>query len=174
MTTLAPNPVTAGYEFDDAMPIAGEWRAGSGGNEIPDRSPWSGDTLLSLSPATREDVDSAYAAAIAAQRDWARTLPAERANLLRAAAEVMTARQEEIVEWLVHESGGTVAKSTIEWDVTRSAFLNAAHYPYQMGGQILPSDVPGKQYQVHRRPVGVVTIISPWNFPLYLTNRSLA
>ena len=74
------------------------------------------------------------------------------------AAEVMTARQEEIVEWLVHESGGTVAKSTIEWDVTRSAFLNAAHYPYQMGGQILPSDVPGKQYQVYRRPVGVVTM----------------
>lgn len=58
--------------------------------------------------------------------------------------------------------------------VVRAGFLEAAGMPHHAAGQILPSDIPGKENRVYRRPVGVVCLISPWGFPMYLTNRTLA
>jgi aldehyde dehydrogenase (NAD+) len=52
--------------------------------------------------------------------------------------------------------------------------LEAASAPYRVQGRILPSDIPGKENRVYRQPVGVVGVISPWNFPLHLSNRSVA
>jgi aldehyde dehydrogenase (NAD+) len=175
MTTLSAPPA-APYEFLDAMLIGGRWTTGRGDAARPilDENPFSGDLLAEFTPASVDDVNAAYAAAAAAQPAWAATAPGARAALLRAAADVMTARRDEIIAWLISESGGTVAKSTIEFEVTRTAFIHAATLPYRIEGRILPSDVPGKDYRVYRRPVGVVGVISPWNFPLYLTNRTVA
>lgn len=50
----------------------------------------------------------------------------------------------------------------------------AASFPSRMEGRILSSDIPGKEGRVYRKPVGVVGVISPWNFPLNLSNRSVA
>ena len=52
--------------------------------------------------------------------------------------------------------------------------LEAATFPSRAGGQIVPNDIPGKESRVYRQPVGVVGMISPWNFPLHLSNRSIA
>lgn len=56
----------------------------------------------------------------------------------------------------------------------RGITLEAASFPYRVAGRILPSDIDGKENRVYRRPLGVIGIISPWNFPLHLTQRSLA
>src|SRR5690606_40869724 len=50
----------------------------------------------------------------------------------------------------------------------------AASMAHHVEGRIMPSDVPGKESRVYRRPVGVVAVISPWNFPLQLSARSVA
>jgi aldehyde dehydrogenase (NAD+) len=119
-------------------------------------------------------VDEAYRAAAAAQREWADWRPAERSAVLRRAAAVMEARREEIVDWLVRESGSTRIKADLEWGFTHAMTLEAASFPSRQEGLILPTDVAGKESRVYRQPVGVVGMISPWNFPLHLSNRSIA
>jgi aldehyde dehydrogenase (NAD+) len=65
-------------------------------------------------------------------------------------------------------------KANVEWDSAHAIMLEAASAPYRVQGRILPSDIPGKENRVYRQPVGVVGVISPWNFPLHLSNRSVA
>jgi aldehyde dehydrogenase (NAD+) len=156
------------------MPLAGEWRAGSAGETRADTDPWSGETLTEIPQANTDDLNAAYAAAAAAQPDWAAQPPAARAGVMRAAAEVLDARRDEVVGWLVRESGGTLAKAGLECDLVKAVMLEAASMPHHVEGRIMPSDIPGKENRVYREPVGVVAVISPWNFPLQLSNRSVA
>jgi aldehyde dehydrogenase (NAD+) len=166
--------MTSTYPDYDTMPLAGKWRAGSAGSSRTDIDPWSGATLTEIPQADENDLDEAYRAAADAQRDWASRPPVERATVMRSAAEVMGQRKEEITGWLVRESGGTVAKAELEWSLVRSVMWEAASMPHHVQGAIMPSDIPGKESRVYREPVGVVAVISPWNFPMQLSNRSVA
>ncbi|MBB4935284.1 aldehyde dehydrogenase (NAD+) [Lipingzhangella halophila] len=171
MTTT--NDLYAAREFE-GMPIGGQWRAGSVGRAKVDTDPYHGDTLVEIPLADSNDVDEAYRLARDAQRDWARRTPQQRAEVMRRAAQVMTDLSDHIIDWLVREAGSTVAKARAEWLATRNDFLEAASYPHRMSGALLPADVPGKESRVYRRPLGVVGVISPWNWPMHLSNRSVA
>jgi len=162
------------YADFESMPIAGRWRRGSSGEARPDVDPWSGETLLEIELADRSDLDDAYAGALDAQPAWAATPPAERAEVMRGAADILARRKREVVDWLIHESGGTLAKAELEWGLVRSVLWEAASMPHHVEGRIMPSDIAGKESRVYRRPLGVVAVISPWNFPLQLSNRSVA
>jgi len=164
----------ASYDELDLLPLGGAWRPGRSGETRPDTDPWSGDTLLEITLADRTDLDEAYAAAREAQVAWAARPPKERAAVMSAAAGVMRARKEEITGWLVRETGGTVAKAELEWGLVTGEFLEAASAPHRVAGRIMLSDIPGKESRVYRRPVGVVAVISPWNFPMQLSTRSVA
>ncbi|MBA3866410.1 MAG: aldehyde dehydrogenase family protein [Solirubrobacterales bacterium] len=162
------------YDGFDLMPIAGEWRRGSSGERRADVDPWSGETLVEIPLAAESDLDQAYQAAGDAQREWASRPPAARAQVMLAAAETLRGRREEIVGWLVRESGGTVAKAELECDLVLGGLMEAASVPHRVLGRINPSDIPGKESRIYRVPAGVIAVISPWNFPLQLSNRSLA
>ncbi|MCS6302925.1 MAG: aldehyde dehydrogenase family protein [Nitrospira sp.] len=162
------------YDGFDRMPLNGQWRGGRSGRASEDRNPYSDDILVRIPLANEQDLNEAYQAAAGAQPQWAATLPGERAAILRRAADIMEARKEEIVSWLVKEAGSTRLKANVEWDSARAITLEAASAPYRVQGRILPSDIPGKENRVYRQPVGVVGVISPWNFPMHLSNRSLA
>lgn len=86
----------------------------------------------------------------------------------------MERRRDEIVDWLIHESGSTRIKAELEFDFALRVTLEAATFPSRMNGRLLPTDVPAKESRVYGQPVGVVGIISPWNFPLHLSSRSVA
>ena len=171
---MNPMTTTAKYTEFDRMPIGGQWRSGRSTNIVTDLNPWTGEVIVKIPAADVRDVDDAYAMASIAQHDWARTLPEQRAAVMRKAADIVTARHDEIASWLLRESGGTVGKIEIELGVVRAGFLEAAAMPHHMQGRITPSDIPSKENRIYRRPVGVVCLISPWDFPMYLTNRSLA
>jgi len=171
---LAPHTELAPYDGFDTMPVGGTWRHGRSGRAADDLDPYSTEVLVRIPLADEADVDEAYRAAAAAQREWADWPPGERSAVLRRAAAVMEARREEIVGWLVRESGSTRIKADIEWKFTHAMTLEAASFPSRQEGDILPTDVEGKESRVYRRPVGVVGMISPWNFPLHLSNRSIA
>jgi aldehyde dehydrogenase (NAD+) len=168
--TAAP----AAYPDFTVMPLAGEWRAGSSGKPGTDTDPWSGQVLTEFPLASAADLDEACQAAARAQPEWAARPPAARAAVMLAAAGVMEARKAEITGWLIRETGGTVGKAELEWELVRSVMLAAAAMPHQVTGRIMPSDVPGKESRVYRQPAGVVAVISPWNFPLQLSSRSVA
>jgi acyl-CoA reductase-like NAD-dependent aldehyde dehydrogenase len=158
----------------DTQPIGGKWRTGRSTRRMTDSDPYSGKTLLEIPLATVEDVDDAYRSAQEAQKTWAAAPPAERSRVLHNVVRVFDARREEIISWLIREAGSTRLKANVEWESARAITLEAASFPYRVKGSILASDIPGKENRVYRRALGVIGIISPWNFPLHLTQRSLA
>ena len=131
------------------------------------------EPLAEIALADRSDLDEAYEAAARNQAKWAAKLPAERAEVTLRSAEIMRARHEEIVDWLIHESGSTRVKAEIEWQMLYAITLESASFPHRASGHILPSDDQGKESDAYRQPVGVIGVISPWNFPIYLSHRSV-
>ncbi|MGY2680729.1 aldehyde dehydrogenase family protein [Pseudomonas sp. CHM02] len=166
----APRP----YEGFNDQYISGRWRAGKLGTVLVDTDPYTGNTLVEIPDADASDLDEACRAAEHAQRLWATTAPHERAQVMARAAEIMKARHDEILDWLISEAGSTRAKAEIEWHFTVGITQEAATFPHRTEGRLLPSETPGKESRAYRQPLGVVGVISPWNFPLYLTQRSVA
>lgn len=164
---------TAPYRGFDGQYIAGSWRSGRAGAANIDTNPYSGETLAEVAMADVADLDDAYRAAERAQAAWAALLPAERAEVMLRSVAIMETRRDEIVDWLVREAGSTRDKAAMEWQLTHSITVEAATFPYRMQGRILPVDEPGKESRAYRQPLGVIGVISPWNFPLYLSHRSV-
>lgn len=166
--------MVARYEGFTTMPIAGTWRGGRSGSSAADVDPYTGEILTEIALADTGDLDEAYAGAIEASRAWAAAVPGERAKVMRNAARILEERRDEVVDWIVRESGAVTAVAELEVDLTLGDFYEASSYPFRVHGRILPADIPGKESRVYRKPVGVVAVISPWNVPLHLTNRSVA
>ena len=154
--------------------IAGAWRDGSSDRTLTDTSPFDGTELMSIRQASREDLDEAYTAAAKAQQEWAAQTPSARRAVIERAAEIFDERRGEIIAWLAAESGSTVIKANIEVDSAKAITKESATFPHRVSGRILESDTPGKESRVYRGPLGVVGVISPWNFPLHLSQRSVA
>jgi aldehyde dehydrogenase (NAD+) len=85
----------------------------------------------------------------------------------------MEARHQEIVDWLIRESGSTRIKAELEWQFLCAITQEAASFPNRVAGRILPLDESGKESRAYRQPLGVIGVISPWNFPIYLSHRSV-
>lgn len=162
------------YSDFDLQYIAGDWQKGQDDSVNTNTNPFSGETLVNIQQATETQLDQAFKAAQKAQQEWAQTMPAERSGLLYKVVEIMDQRQEEIIDWLVKESGSTRIKARVEFGSARAITVEAATFPNRMHGEIRPSNIPGKENFAYREPVGVVAVISPWNFPLHLTQRSIA
>ena len=137
-----------------------------------DFNPASGDTWAEIPDGTREDAQKAVAAAAAAQVDWAAMPHAQRAGYLLKAADILEKRQQDFADALIDEGGSWIGKGMFESGYVPGLFRTAAASVYQMTGEILPSD-HGKVSMVVRQPLGVVSVISPWNFPLLLSSRGL-
>lgn len=154
--------------------IAGEWVKGRAGRQMESRDPFTDDLLVTIDMAGQDELDAAYDAAAKAQREWANKMPAERAAVMRKAVAIFDTRHDEIIDWLIRESGSTRIKAEIEWGSARNITEEAASFPLRTEGRILPSNIPGKESRVYRKPLGVIGVISPWNFPMHLSQRSVA
>lgn len=154
--------------------IAGEWQKGDDDSVNTDTNPYNGDTLVEIQQATKKQLDEAYQAATTAQAEWAQQTPATRADVLYKVVAILDQRQDEIVDWLIKESGSTRIKAMAEFGNARAITLESASFPNRVHGEIRPSNTPGKENFIYREPMGVIAVISPWNFPLHLTQRSIA
>lgn len=135
--------------------------------------PATGAALGAIGLATPEDVRAGSAMAAAAQSAWAQNSPDDRSACLARAAEAASLHGDEIVGWIMRESGSTRPKAQFELGITIKALQLAAAMPMQASGLILPSEA-GLTSLARRRPRGVVGVISPFNFPLYLAVRAVA
>ncbi|QCI13113.1 aldehyde dehydrogenase family protein [Pseudomonas putida] len=162
------------YQDLHLQAIAGQWRPGSAGRTLQVFDPFDERALLEISMADRSDLDEAYAKAAEVQPTWAALGPSARAAVLLRAAQIFDERHEELVDWIVRESGSTRIKAEVEWSSAKAITLEAASFPNRVHGRIVESDVAAKESRIYRKPLGVVGVISPWNFPLHLTQRSLA
>jgi aldehyde dehydrogenase (NAD+) len=164
------------YSIDadwDRLYIDGEWRAGDSGETMPVEDPSTRQTVTHVPRATTADVDAAYEAARAAQADWAATPPARVEELVANLNDVLHDHSEEIVELMATEAGGTHGMGETSVHLTADQIAEATTFPRRMKGEHAHSNIPGKENIVERIPQGVVTVISPWNFPLNLSARAV-
>ncbi|MEV6165194.1 aldehyde dehydrogenase family protein [Streptomyces sp. NPDC052052] len=161
------------YELADQY-IDGEWRTGTGSWDIIDFNPYNGEKLASITIATTQEVDQAYRAAERAQRSWAGTGPGERRGVLERALRITEEMRDGIVEAIVDELGGTRLKAEYEVRVARDFLRDAIRQTVRPLGRLLPSPVDGKENRVHRQPVGVIGLITPFNYPFLAAMKSVA
>ncbi|GGX50645.1 aldehyde dehydrogenase family protein [Streptomyces chartreusis] len=154
--------------------IDGEWRPGTGSWDIIDFNPYDGEKLASITIATVDEVDDAYKAAARAQKQWATTNPYARRAVFEKALRLIEDREQDIAEAIIAELGGTRLKAAFELHLAKEFLREAVHLALRPEGRILPSPVDGKENRVYRVPVGVVGVISPFNFPFLLSLKSVA
>lgn len=154
--------------------IDGEWKAGSGSWDIIDFNPYNGEKLASITVATADEVDQAYRAAERAQKAWGATSPYARRTVFERALRIIEDREEEISEAIVTELGGTRLKAAFEIHLTKEFLRESVNFALMPEGRILPSPGEGKENRLYREPVGVVGVISPFNFPLLLSLKTVA
>jgi len=152
--------------------IDGEW-VGSDGAENVNPSNLN-DVVGVYARATAEDTKRAIAAAKAAFPAWSHSGILERHAILSKASQEILARKQELGELLSREEGKTLPEGIGE--VTRAAqiFDFFAGEALRLAGEILPSARPGLTVEITREPVGVVGIITPWNFPIAIPTWKIA
>ncbi len=148
-------------------------------------SPSSTATLQVLNPSTREfianvpdsgadDVDRAVAAAHAAQPAWEKLPAIQRATFIRTVAQKLREHKTRLARRISLEQGKILPLAEVEIDFTANYMDYMAEWARRIEGEILNSDRPGEQIFLHRRPIGVVAGILPWNFPFFLIARKMA
>ena len=146
--------------------IAGEWVDASDGATFPNTNPANpGDVIGAFPSATLEDARRAIAAAQAALPGWAATPPPARGAILDRASRIIDERLDEIATALTREEGKTLAESRAEAARARDIFRYYGGEGWRIGGEVLPSSAPDELLYTRREPLGVVSIITPWNFP---------
>lgn len=154
--------------------INGEWVAGSSSKTVTNTNPYTNETIVEIPSANTLDLDKAYQSARVAQSEWKETSLAEKQKYFDQLLQVMNSNKEEIIDWLIVESGSTRIKANVEFQAAFGVTKEASSFPTRMTGSILPSNIPGKENRVYRSPKGVIGVIGPWNFPLHLAMRSIA
>ncbi len=154
--------------------IGGVWRDGASSKVLTNRNPYNDRPICEFKLASLADLDEAYRSAAAAQKIWADVNPFERRSILEKAITFVEKNEAEITDLIIEELGGTALKAFFELMIVKNIIKEASTYPLRMTGEIYPSPVDGKENRLYRVPVGVVGVISPFNFPFFLSMRSVA
>ncbi|WGL51186.1 aldehyde dehydrogenase family protein [Nocardioides sp. BP30] len=156
----------------DGKIFSGGFVTGNGGTAQV-IAPATGAPIATVGRADVTDLDAAVAAAKAAQPAWAALPYTERAAVMTRAAALLEAEPERLIRWLVPEAGSGQGKAGFEAMLVTSELSAAAALAAQPYGQMLRSMKPRVSIGRHV-PVGVVGVISPFNFPAILSMRSVA
>lgn len=154
--------------------IDGHWRDGGGTTSLADTDPYSGEVLARYPVATPEDVDTAYRAADVARREWQKVNPYARRTVFEQAVRFVEDHHSDIVEMIREELGGTALKANFEIGLVVDILKEAATFPLRMEGKILPSPIDDRENYLFREPLGVVGVLSPFNFPFFLSMKPVA
>ncbi|HWA49194.1 MAG TPA: aldehyde dehydrogenase family protein [Dongiaceae bacterium] len=152
--------------------IAGEWQGGEGIDNINPSN--TNDIVGKYARASKDDANAAIAAAKAAFPAWSRSGILERHGILRKAADEIIARKDELGRLLAREEGKTLAEGIGETIRAGQIFDFFAGECLRLGGEALPSVRPNIGVEVTREAVGVVGMITPWNFPIAIPAWKIA
>ncbi len=155
--------------------IGGEKIISSNGSTFRDINPAdTGEVLAEFPMLTRVDVARAIDVAREAQLRWASTPAPERGRILLRAAQLMESEAEELAKTLTREEGKTLSESRAEVSRAISIFRFYGVMGYRLKGDVAPSAEPNTHLFTIREPLGVVSIITPWNFPIAIPSWKMA
>ena len=159
---------------DVKLLIAGRQLPARSGGTFERRNPVSGAIVSSAAAARADDARDAADAAAAAFPGWSGRSPGARRTALNKAADVLEARAQEIALTVRDETGATAGWGHFNVHFAASLLREAAAMTTQVGGDVIPSDVPGNLALAYRQPAGVVLGVAPWNAPVILGVRAIA
>jgi len=152
--------------------IAGEWVSGDASANINPSN--TNDIVGDYARASAEDTKAAIAAAKAALPAWSRSGILERHAILRKTGDEILARREELGRLLAREEGKTLAEAIGEVTRAGQIFDFFAGETLRLSGEVLPSVRPDIGVEITREPVGVIGVITPWNFPIAIPAWKIA
>ena len=153
--------------------IAGEFAAGANVSRNINPSD-TNDVVGEYAQGSATDVNHAVAAAKAALPAWSRSTPQTRFDILKKTSDEILARKDELGRLLSREEGKTLVEGIGEVVRAGQIFAFAAGECLRTGGEALPSVRPGVGVEITREPVGIVGMITPWNFPMAIPAWKIA
>ncbi|GAA3829341.1 aldehyde dehydrogenase family protein [Brevibacterium casei] len=155
--------------------IGGEWVNGDGGDvRSLDPADPDGAAVAAYRAVTEEQIDAAVGAAVAAAREWDQVGVLARGTILRRAADILDDRADEVAQLMTREHGKTLTDSRIEVAGTVETLHYHSAASRRPNGATYPATHPEEVVRTLRRPVGVVGIITPWNFPIMIPAWKIA
>lgn len=154
--------------------IGGRWKDGSSNKIGTINDPYDNSLFAKVVLADQRDVDQAYRTAEEAQKQWAETTIQQKVKIFEKVLNILDQNKDEVIDLLVRETGSSVLKANIELQLVQGIINEAKTFPDRMEPRTESSVIRGKQNRILRRPAGVVSVISPFNFPFYLSMRSIA
>lgn len=155
--------------------INGEWKESVSKKTFNSINPANTEDIVGIFQASNEqDVQQAIEAANMAFPDWSRMAPSKRAAILNKAANILEQNADRLAEELTREEGKHVNDAKNE--VIRSA-QTLRFYAVEgqtFTGETFPNDDPNMKVSTEREPLGVVSVITPWNFPISIPSRKIA
>ncbi len=147
--------------------VGGQWLAAKSGRTFTTQNPAdTRETVAEYALGSAADYAAAVQAAQEAFPKWAGTTPITRGRFLSKAGQILEGRKAELAELLTREEGKTLAEATGEVQRAADIFRFYGGMSYVVGGQTIPHEMPGNLLFTRREPVGVVGLITPWNFPI--------
>ncbi|CAM5216806.1 Benzaldehyde dehydrogenase (NAD) OS=Castellaniella defragrans OX=75697 GN=HNR28_001728 PE=3 SV=1 [Castellaniella defragrans] len=157
-----------------SMLIDGERRSAGDGRTFDRCNPLGGEVATTAPAATPEDARAAVQAASGAFASWSQAGPGQRRQMLSQAADALALRKESFVAAMATETGASAQWAEFNVDLAAGMLREAAALTTQIGGEVIPSDVPGNLSMGVRVPAGVVVGMAPWNAPVILGVRAIA
>lgn len=154
--------------------VGGRWVAGRGGKSFAVTDPASSTTLAFVAALDGEQTTEAIAAASRAFADWRNTLPQQRAAILRKWHDLMLDAREDLALLMTLEQGKPLSEARGEIDYAASFVEWYAEEGKRLNAESVTSHLPGAEMIVRREALGVVGIVTPWNFPSAMITRKAA
>ncbi len=155
--------------------IRGEWISIRQGREIEVRNPANQDELVGKGYlASNREAEAALAAASEALSAWSRMPAPKRGEIVERAGDLLRAEQDDVARLLTKEEGKTVAEAKGEIYRAYNVLNYTAGQSRRMGGMTIPSELPKNFAYTMRQPLGVVSLITPWNFPICIPAWKIA
>ena len=156
--------------------IDGEWVDSANNETRKIINPYNQETIIEVAEGTAEDAERAILAARESVElgEWTQETSEVRAQKVRAIADAIKANKEELARLETLDTGKTLEESYADMDDIHNVFMYFAGLGDKDGGELIDSPIPNSTSKVVKEPVGVVTQITPWNYPLLQASWKIA
>src|SRR5437660_3521431 len=147
--------------------IGGKWIESASSKTVTNINPANTEDIIgTVKQATRAEARAAVEAAAGAFRDWRATPAPARGRIVAKAARLMEEAKEELAQILTHEEGKTISESRGELQRSINVAEFCAGESRRMNGETILSELPANFAYTIKQPLGVVAVVTPWNFPV--------
>lgn len=154
--------------------IAGKWQGALSHDTFPVINPFDGKKVGTVPKCGREETKQAIAAAHKAFPEWRKRTAKDRSDVLWAYAHLIDQHKEDLARLMTLEQGKPLTESRNEISYANSFIKWFAEEGRRVYGDIIPSNAKHQHLLVIKQPIGVVAIVTPWNFPAAMITRKIA